>query len=157
MDLGSRQLRSAERRVGIAYTTWHQDNRWTKVWGTPELGFYRSSDIAVIRRHAGWLADAGVDLILIDWSNDLDYQPGQTKGRPDFDMIEGATRAIFDEYVKLERRPRISIMLGCPDDPQATRNGKLTRKADQVYQQYVDNPRLRPLIEDYLGKPLLVV
>jgi hypothetical protein len=146
-----------ERRVGIAYTTWHQNGRWTKVWGTPELGFYRSFDRPVIRRHAEWLVEAGVDFILIDWSNDLNYQPGQAKHLSDFDMIEGATRAIFEEYAKLEHRPRISIMLGCPGDPRATRNGKLTRKADQVYQEYVANPQFRPLIEDYLGKPLLVV
>jgi hypothetical protein len=146
-----------ERRAGIAYTTWHWNNPWTKVWGTPELGFYLSSDRAVIRRHAAWLAEAGVDFILIDWSNDLNYHAGETKKRPDYDMIEGATRAIFEEYANLEHRPRISIMLGCPDEPAATQNGKLKRKADEVYEQYVANPRFRPLIEDHLGKPLLVV
>jgi len=146
-----------DRVVGIAYTTWHQNDHWTKVWGTPELGFYRSSDRAVIRRHADWLADAGVDFILIDWSNDLNYHPGETKGRPDFDTIEGSTLAIFEEYAALKRRPKISIMLGCPDEPAGTKNGKLTRKADQVYREFVANPRFRPLVQDYLGKPLLVV
>ena len=31
------------------------------------------------------------------------------------------------------------------------------RKANQVYDQYVANPKFRPLMQDYLGKPLLVV
>jgi hypothetical protein len=147
----------AERRVGIAYTTWHWNKPWTKVWGTPELGQYLSSDRAVISQHVSWLTDAGVDFLLIDWSNNLNYHPGETKDRPDFDMIENSTRALFEECATRERSPRISIMLGCPGEPRATQNGKLTRKADQVYQEYVANPRFRPLIEDYLGKPLLVV
>ena len=40
---------AAERRVGVAYTTWHQGTEWSNVWGTPELGFYASTDRAVIR------------------------------------------------------------------------------------------------------------
>jgi hypothetical protein len=146
-----------ERLVGIAYSTWHRDRDWKGVWGTPQLGFYRSDDRAVIRKHAEWLADAGVDFIWIDWSNDLNYDPDTTRGRPDFDMIEGATKAIFEEYARLPRHPKISIFIGCPDEPGAVKDGRLTRKADQVYRQYVANPRFRPLLQDYLGKPLLVV
>lgn len=146
-----------ERQVGIAYTTWHRSTQWQGVWGTPELGFYRSDDRAVIRKHAAWLAEAGVDFIWIDWSNDLNYQYGITKGRPDFDMIEESTVAIFEEYAKLSQHPRISIFIGCPGDPEGVRDGRLTRKADQVYRQFVANPRFRPLLQTYLGKPLLVV
>lgn len=130
----------AERLVGIAYTTWHRTTPWQGVWGKPELGFYLSTDRAVIRQHAEWLADAGVDFIWIDWSNDLDYIPGETKNRPDFDTIEGATQAIFEEYARLPRHPRISLFIGCPGAPEAVRDGRLTRKADQVYRQFAANP-----------------
>lgn len=147
----------AERRVGIAYTTWHWKNPWTKVWGTPDLGFYLSSDRAVIRQHVSWLTDAGVDFLLVDWSNNLNYRPGETQGRPDFEMIERSTRALFVECAGRARCPKISIMLGCPGEPRAIENGKLTQKADQVYRDYVANPMFRPLIQEYLGKPLLVV
>ena len=147
----------AERLVGVAYTTWHRSAQWENVWGTPELGYYVSDDRPVIRQHGEWLADAGVDFVWIDWSNDLDYVPGVTQGRPDFEMIEGATRAIFEEYAKVERHPRISIFIGCPGAPEAVRDGRLTRKASQVYEEFVANPTFRPLVQDYLGKPLLVV
>jgi hypothetical protein len=148
---------AGQRLVGVAYTTWHQSTAWSGVWGTPELGFYASTDRAVIRQHATWLAEAGVDFIWIDWSNDLDYIPGVTQGRPDFDTIEGATRALFEEYSRLEERPKISIFIGCPGAPEAVTDGRLTRKADQVYREFVADPRFRPLLQDYLGKPLLVV
>jgi hypothetical protein len=148
---------AAERQVGIAYTTWHQGAAWSNVWGTPELGFYASTDRAVIRQHAAWLTDAGVDFIWIDWSNDLDYVPGVTQGRSDFETIEGATLAIFEEYSRLEKHPKISIFIGCPGAPEAVKDGRLTRKADQVHRQFVADSRYRPLLQDYLGKPLLVV
>ena len=42
-------------------------------WGEPELGYYRSSDRWVIRRHAYLLADAGVDTLIFDVTNDVTY------------------------------------------------------------------------------------
>lgn len=150
-----------ERLVGIAYSTWHQNRNWTHVWGTPELGFYRSDDTSVIRRHAQWLSDAGVDFIWIDWSNDLHYSYNPATPRPDFDMIEDSTFEIFNQYshmrAKGEKTPKISIFIGNPDDPSAISDGKLQRKADQVWDQFESNPVYRPLIQHYLGKPLLVV
>lgn len=146
-----------DRLVGVAYTTWHRSLDWTGVWGTPALGFYKSDDRSVIGKHAEWLTDAGVDFIWIDWSNDLNYTYGETSGRPDLDMIEGATEAIFDEYTRLPKHPRISIFIGCPGAPQAVTDGSLTRKADQIYRMFVSKPEYRRLMQDYMGKPLLVV
>lgn len=152
-----RPVPARERLVGLAYTTWHRSRAWSGVWGEPELGFYISDDRAVIRQHARWIADAGVDFVWVDWSNDLGFHPGETKGRPDFEMIEGATRAMFEEYSKMPRHPKISIFIGCPGEPEAVKNGALQRKADQVWAEYGANPRFRPLLQEYLGKPLLVV
>jgi hypothetical protein len=43
-------------------------------WGESELGYYLSSDDYVMRKHAHMLADAGVDVIVIDVTNGLTYQ-----------------------------------------------------------------------------------
>jgi len=56
----------SERLVGIAYTTWHKNAHWENTWGTPLLGSYASDDRNVIRQHAMWLADAGVDFVWVD-------------------------------------------------------------------------------------------
>lgn len=150
-----------ERLVGVAYTTWHQNAHWTNVWGTPELGFYASDNRTVIRRHAEWLADAGVDFVWIDWSNDISYQYNPAKKRPDFDMIEGATFTIFDEFARMRaegrKTPSISLFAGVTGAPEAVADGRLQRKADQIWDQFVANPVYRPLVQTYLGKPLLVV
>jgi len=42
-------------------------------WGEPELGYYRSSDRWAIRKHAYQLADAGVDTLIFDVTNDTTF------------------------------------------------------------------------------------
>jgi hypothetical protein len=76
--------------VGSFYHIWHDQraiydntkilaaNPANPAWGPspafhyttePLLGYYRSTDPWVIRRHAQWLSDAGVDFIALDLSN----------------------------------------------------------------------------------------
>ena len=151
-----------ERLVGLAYTTWHRAATWSSVWGTPELGQYLSNNEIVIRQHAAWIADAGVDFIWIDWSNNVNYDPATMHdSRPDFAMIEDSTGLIFDTYADMddlgEAHPRVSIFLGAPGEPDAITDGRLQAKVDQIYTDYVSNTRYRPLIQDHLDKPLLVI
>lgn len=42
-------------------------------WGEPELGYYLSWDPWVLRRHAYLLADAGVDTLIFDTTNNVTY------------------------------------------------------------------------------------
>lgn len=152
----------SERQVGIAYTTWHRPGTWQRVWGTPELGQYFSNDRAVIRQHATWIAEAGIDFIWIDWSNNVNYDPATMHDqRPDFAMIEDSTTLIFEEYAQMASEglphPRVSIFTGCPDQSEAINDGRLQAKLDQIYDDYVSDPRYRPIMQDYLGKPLMVI
>ncbi|BCM91467.1 hypothetical protein IAD21_03340 [Abditibacteriota bacterium] len=151
-----------DRLVGIAYSTWHQNKNWgTNSWGTPATGAYASDDKAVIQQHARQLQAAGVDFVLEDWSNNIGYVYDPAKKRPDFDMIEGATFTLFDEWTKLraagEKTPNISIMAGVTGAPAAADDGRLQRKADQIWNQFVANPVYRPLVQMDGGKPLLVI
>ncbi|MHC4123114.1 MAG: glycoside hydrolase family 71/99 protein [Planctomycetota bacterium] len=160
----------AERLVGIAYSTWFPPIPWTNVWGTPELGHYRSDDIKVIRQHAEWLQDAGVDFLWIDWSNNVEHNPTlQNKEslikdgkiflafRPYIHEIESATKKVFKVLSKMPKSPNISIFLGCPHKKEAITDGRLQRKANQVYKQFVIHPKYGRLVQRYLGKPLLVI
>ena len=45
----------------------------THYWGEPEQGYYIMQDEWVIRRHARMLTDAGVDVIVLDNTNDVIY------------------------------------------------------------------------------------
>ncbi len=151
------ELPDTLKTVGLAYTTWHRPALWDNYWGTPELGKYVSDDRSVIRRHGEWLADAGVDFIFIDWSNDIDYVYGKTRGRPDFDMIEETVPIIFEEWKSIENAPKIAIMLGCPGKKEAFTDGRMQRKIDQVHDMFIDNEERRDQYYNYLGKPLIMV
>lgn len=43
-------------------------------WGEPYLGYYKTTDSWVIRKHAQMLVDAGVDFIAFDVTNDIFYE-----------------------------------------------------------------------------------
>jgi len=58
------------KKVGLAYTTWHQPIWSGNYWGTPELGQYASNNRSIIRQHGEWLAYAGVDFVFIDFYED---------------------------------------------------------------------------------------
>ena len=150
------------RRVGIAYSQWCNIKWWQDVWDLPADGIYDSRDRSVIRRHAAQLADAGVDFVWLDWSNNVQYDRDSLwLNRGLQDQIEDATDILFDEYRKLEQRgfphPKISIFLGTTGAPESASDGRLQRKADQIWNDYYSNPKYRDMIEFYEGKPLLVV
>lgn len=151
----------SEREVGIAYTSWMDNDIWGNTWGTPALGRYDSRDRRVMRKHAEWLTDAGVDFIWLDWSNNVTYDPDEFWEGGKQDLIEDATAILFDEYYKMGKagikHPKISIFIGVTGAPEAAADGRLQKKADQVYDMYANNPKYKDMMQQYLGKPLLVV
>lgn len=146
------------RMVGISYSTWQQRSKWQQAWGAPALGFYESDYKEVIKQHATWLGDAGVDFIFIDWSNDLPYSP-VCHCRPDIKRLEDATYTLFDTWKDLEEHPKVAILIGFPFPKEASApvDGRLQRKADQVYHDFIANKERAPLYQLYEGKPLLIV
>ncbi len=58
-------------------------------WGEPELGYYRSTDRWVIRKHAYMLADAGVDTLIFDTTNDVTYPETYTAVCDVFRQVRG--------------------------------------------------------------------
>ena len=54
--------------------TRHNTGRWMHRPGSagiPILGMYSSFHPGVVRQHAFWMVEAGVNCILVDWSNNL--------------------------------------------------------------------------------------
>ena len=43
-------------------------------WGEPEMGYYLNNEEWAIRQHAYLLADVGVDVIILDVTNNITYQ-----------------------------------------------------------------------------------
>ena len=154
----------SERLVGVAYTTWWWKGRdWDNgnTWDIPLLGRYESSDEAVLRQHAIWLRDAGVDFVFVDWSNDIAYNPETDRAsRQDFRTIEESTTKLFEVWSKIPGAPKICIFTG-PGHVQTAScncltNGMMAAKNDQIYNDYVANPDYGDMYFYYEGKPLLM-
>ncbi len=154
-----------DRLVGVAYSTWmYKTSRFTNSWETPLLGKYTSLDSPeTLKAHAELLYDADVDFVLVDWSNNVDYDFYNKKdyrggrARNDFETIEMGTTQMFESWSKLEHTPKIAVFIGCPNDESAIKDGRLQKKADQVYREYIEKEEYKDLYQTYLGKPLLVV
>lgn len=58
-------------------------------WGEPEYGYYRSTDRWVIRKHAYMLADAGVDTLIFDVTNDQTFPESYTAVCDVFRQVRG--------------------------------------------------------------------
>ncbi len=147
----------AERRVAIAYSVWHEDQDWKKVWGAPARGFYRSDDPTIIRAHAEEVSGAGIDFFMLDATNDIGSDIRTGAGLPYQRFEEHSIATVFDVYAGLPRRPRLCFMVGYVPHSDDLANGRVTAKASEIYDVYVSNPRYAPLLEMYNGRPLLIV
>jgi hypothetical protein len=102
-------------------------------WGEPELGYYISSDEWVIRQHATLLADAGVDVLIFDCTNNVTYP--------------NVTTTIFNVFRKMrqegEKTPSIAFLAS---------EASVYQIWDQIYSKglYAD------LWFHWKGKPLLL-
>ncbi len=145
------------RRVGIDYSLWHKTEHWQRVWGTPSRGFYRSDNRAVIRAHAAQLHEAGVDFLILDASNDIGSDVRTNVGIPYQQFEEHVTALIFDEYARMQRRPNLCFMLGYVPNSNDLVNGRLSAKASEIHDVYVQDIRYNRLFEIYEGRPLLII
>ena len=150
---------AAERKVGIAYTTWNTATHptWGKgTWDLPLDGPYCSDDPDVIYKHGILLRDAGLDFIFVDWTNNTNYDPATQREKLEtFRMIEEATDRLFEIWSTIEGAPKICIFAGPGHaGPETLANGNHQRKVEQIWRDYV--VKYPDLYYRYEGKPLLM-
>lgn len=70
MNISSILRNNPEAAYNLKDTAWHGiTNGGTFWWDEPLLGYYRTTDPWVLRKHAEMLADAGVDVVFFDCTN----------------------------------------------------------------------------------------
>ena len=105
-------------------------------WGEPLLGYYRSDDPWVLRRHAQALADAGVDTLIFDTTNAQTYR----------ETYMALCRVFQQVREEGGRTPQISFMV----------NTKAGETADQLYRDLYQKGLFESLWFRWQGKPLLI-
>ena len=154
------------RVVGIFYITWHTPdkvttpaNDVTKIltadpnarlkadnplwgdgwhhWGKPEVGYFLSSDEYVIQKDMSMLADAGVDVLVMDVTNGVHY----------WDEWE----VLFSTMLKMKARgnkvPKFCFWAF---------NGTVITVVQDLYDQIYKNEKYKDLWFYWNGKPLLL-
>jgi hypothetical protein len=143
------------KEVGIFYWTWFPEAWGFGSWGTPALGYYDSKDYRIIDQHTEWLKSAGVDFVLIDWSNNC--KPYGDPENPNF--LEDGTKAFANRQA--ERRNngqsflQFALMLGTCGDNNNLHNGAIYNKAQQVLDWFVSNSDISPVYWRYRTVPFL--
>ncbi len=144
--------------IGMEYETWFGPtvNNWAGREATPILGLYNSTNATVIRQEADWLIWAGVNFIIIDWSNNwgANWQNGVAW------YIINATSDLFTVYHEMALEghtvPKITILLPYAPNTGATVS-EVQYQANWIYKHYIENASYNSLWLYYLGKPLILM
>ena len=136
--------RRADTLFGIGYEIWwdvfaywKSDPTRQDVTAEPVLGYYNSSNATVLRQQAEWISDAGIDFVLVDFSNSLN------------DSVFVPFDVLFDVYSTMDKHPQISILLS------TFTNGTLDEKIERAYGRYMSNQTRADMFVQYQGKPLV--
>ena len=148
----------ANRSVGIFYFLWNEGQNpvydLTKIvaanpdnppygpvhsfhhWGEPLFGYYKQDDRYVLRKHMQMLADAGVDVLLLDVTNALTY-----------DSVRDKLLEVLDEMqVGGQRAPAIAFLA----------NSNSAATVERLYQTFYKPGKGRAHWFPWLDKPLLL-
>ena len=148
--------------VGMDYEPWFTplNMTWNTAEAIPLLGKYSSFNPQVVRQHALWLDQMGINYILMDWSNNL---WGKTRFRqcpPNARQLISATTQLLKTYAQMRKQgiatPQVTLLLGLINGPPTTTtalNGELA----WIYRNYIRNPRFAGLWLVYHKKPLIVI
>ncbi len=148
--------------VGMDYEPWFTplNMRWNTAEAIPLLGKYSSFNRLVIRQHALWLDQMGINYILIDWSNNLWGKTRFSQCPLNAKQLISATTQLLKTYAQMRKQgiatPQVTLLLGIDNGPVTTTtaiNGELA----WIYQNYIRNPRFGGLWLDYHKKPLIVI
>ncbi len=115
---------------------WGKDGAF-HYWGEPRFGYYTDDDLWVIKKHAQMLADAGVDLIVFDTTNNWTYKP----------FYMALLQGFCEVRANGGRTPQITFL--CPfGDPTAS--------VTQVWQDLYTKGLYKDLWYKLDGKPLIL-
>lgn len=154
--------RDPEHLVGMEWEPWFTPRNipFSTAEAIPLLGRYDSWNRDVARQHALWLVDAGVDFILVDWTNNLWGKEHWADREPAVDELVRGTTTMLETLAALRKEgvpvPRVALLPGLENGVKTT-TAAVSEQNRWVADHYLKNPRYAGLWVDYEGKPLLVL
>eukprot|EP00054_Salpingoeca_dolichothecata_P005104 m.33155 g.33155 ORF g.33155 m.33155 type:complete len:511 (-) comp15155_c0_seq1:25-1557(-) len=139
--------------------TEHNAGNWASNEGIPIVGKYNSFDPNVLKQHVIWMVDAGVNCILVDWSNNIWNQKHWADRGVYAQELINATTFMLDQYTLLRSQglttPSVVIMVGLDNGPSEPTTC-LQEEIDWMEANYLANYS-SSLFAQLHGEPVLVV
>ena len=128
--------------------------------GVPLVGLYSSFNADVVRQHAIWFAEAGVNCIIVDWSNNLWNNISWGERHPDIQELINATTFALEEYSSIRSEglvavPKVAIMVGLANGSPASPSA-LQDEAAWILRNYIEKFGAQNFV-GLDGKPVLIV
>lgn len=124
-------------RKDASNSLWNTNSNYYYHWGEPEAGYFLSADRYVIRRDISMLADAGVDVLILDCTNGVNYW--------------NEWYALFDELeaMKAEGNKVPKICWWCF-------NTQPVARVQEIYAKIYEQNKYKDLWFYWYGKPLIL-
>lgn len=151
--------------VGIEWEPWFTplNNFYQVTEAIPLIGQYDSFNDDVITQHAIWMVQAGIDYIMVDWTNNLWGLNHWDQRPPGAWQLCNATTKTVEVYQRLldskvfKQIPKVVMLLGLSNGPTTTMTA-INEEIKWIAQNYVHNKTFSPdMWVWYQGKPLLLV
>ena len=170
IEVVSRELKppASSQDVCIDWEPWFtKDNLGGKPWlsrpgaeGVPLVGLYGSFNADVVRQHAIWFAEAGVNCILVDWSNNLWSKKKWADRSIGIQELINATTFALQEYASMREEsliapPKAVIMIGYINGPPAAPSA-LQDEAAWIHTNYIETFGVDHFLQ-LDGRPVLVI
>ncbi len=137
---------------------------WQTAQAVPLVGFYESYNRDIIRQHALWLMDMGIDFIYADWPihipPDADGEQ-HWRNRPERANLQiHSTAMTLEVYAEMRAEgypvPGLVIMGFLANGPANTPEA-VNEQLDWIYNYFIRNPRYEGLWVLEEGKPLIAL
>jgi len=156
----SRREVNKNNKIGLDWEPWFttMNMQYQTAEAIPVLGRYDSFNLDVIRQHALWFVEMGIDFLAVDWTNNLWGKTSWEQRDPNVQQLCNATTLAIQSYQSYLNEgltvPQFVLLLGLNNGPSTTLEA-ITEEMNWVYENYVvPYPNL---MLQYLGKPLIVV
>ncbi len=153
---------ASDQLIGMQWEPWFtpMNAYWQTAQAIPVIGMYDSYNRDVMRQHALWFMDLGIDFIMPDWSNHI-WGKEHWNQRPEgSNEIIHATTLMLEALAEMRHEglpvPRVVIMPGLSNGPPTTM-GAMNEQLAWLHENYLRNPRFEGLWQDFDGKPLVVI
>lgn len=150
-----------DRLVALEWEPWFtpENITWQTGQGQPVVGYYDSFNLDVLRQHCIWMVEAGVNILIVDWTNNLWGKEHWSEREPYVDDLARATEATLEAYNNLAKEgipvPKLVLLPGLINGPKTTMTA-INEQQRFVYDSWVAPGKYKDLWFEYEGKPLII-